>query len=196
MSASEHSPLGTHLQESIEQLIAETVRRSQVDHEKETKHLRAALQEALVEVEAGQTAMARAAELLRNALDSPAPAASPVETADKVVEESPTPITEAAVCTAASNEEAETAATETGPHELDVVAHDVTFGIASSLQSWLRERPEVTHAKTREFVNGELRLELQMESGLDMARLNEWIAEHKGRVATSTDSVLELRFGS
>ena len=46
MSASEHSPLGTHLQESIEQLIAETVRRSQVDHEKETKHLRAALEEA------------------------------------------------------------------------------------------------------------------------------------------------------
>lgn len=192
MSASESSSSGTNLQESIEQLIAETVRRSQADHDEETKQLKSALKQALTEVETGQAAMTRAAEILRSALETPGHLAVAPESAVAVVEESPEPSDEP-VPTPIEEETTATVA-EIGPHELDVVAHDVTFGIASSLQSWLKERPEVTNAKTREFVNGELRLELQMASGLNMPQLNEWIAEHKGRVSTSTASVLELRF--
>ena len=73
MSASESSPIAANLQESIEQLIAETVRRSQNDHEEEVQALRGALKQALEEIESGQAAMNRAAETLRAALDAPAP---------------------------------------------------------------------------------------------------------------------------
>lgn len=199
MSASESSPITTDLQESIEQLVAETVRRSQVDHDEESKRLRAALQEALNEVEAGQAAMNKAADLLRTALQAPAPVTGSAEANDSATATVDSPSddeTEVSQTPQAAESPAPSTETpETGPHEMDVVAHDVTIGIASSLQTWLRERPEVVSAQTREFVNGELRLKLDLSSALDMTTFSEWIAEHKGRIATSTSSVVELRFG-
>lgn len=194
MSASETSSPGTNLQKSIEQLVAETVRRSQADHDEETQQLKSVLQQALTEVEAGQAAMARAAEILRSALGTPDALATPPESAVAVVEDAPAPI-EGAV-PAPKQEEATPATAEIGPHGLDVVAHDVTIDVAKRLQAMLRDREEVKDMKPRSFVNGELHLRLEMESGLDMASIKEWIAEHKGHVATSTDSVLELRFGN
>lgn len=194
MSASESTSSGTNLHESIEQLIAETVRRSQVDHENEKQQLQAALQQALTEVEAGQAAMNKAAGILRSALDAPVPTA-----------EQTTPVEprEPALPVAIEKPEAEDLAEvppvvepDLGPHELDVVAHDATIDTAKRLQAMLRDRDEVTDMKPRSFVNGELHLRLEMASGLEMASIKEWIAEHKGRVATSTSSVLELRFGS
>ena len=197
MSASESTSSGTNLQESIEQLIAETVRRSQVEHENEKKQLQEALQQALTEVEAGQAAMNKAAGILRSALDTPMPVAEETGSAEAEVPVLPVAIDE-------PDEEPEPATQvevppvdepEVGPHELDVVAHDVTIDTAKRLQAMLRDREEVKDMKPRSFVNGELHLRLEMTSGLEMASIKEWIAEHKGQVATSTSSVLELRFG-
>lgn len=191
MSASEPSPLAANLQESIEHLVAETVRRSQTDLEVEQQKLRVALQQALAEIQSGQAAMNRAADVLQAALDTqvvtPITPDGAVEevTEDSVVAESvePTPV------------EAVVAEPVAGPHELDVIAHDVSIGTATGLQSMLRGREEVTSAQTREFVNGELRLKLEMNSALGMSSFKEWVAEHGGRVATQTNSVIELRFG-
>lgn len=188
MSASESSPLTSNLQESIEHLIAETVRNSQSSHEEEKQQLRVALQTALAEIEAGQASLNRAADTIRAALGTPATVSATIDVADDVVDEAPAPPEVIAV------EPPKVLPAEIGPHQMDVIAHDVTIGIASSLQSLLRERPEVTNAQTREFVNGELRLKLDLASGLDMSVLDEWIAAHSGRITSSTASVLELRF--
>lgn len=190
MSATESSPATSGLQESIEQLIAETVRRSQSEHEEETQRLRDALRTALSDIEAGHASLTRAAETLRVVLGD-APALEPVaESSEDIEPETPAPVDVVPVEPIATTE------AEVGPHELDVIAHDVTIGIATSLQSLLRGRPEVNSAQTREFVNGELRLKLEMKSSLNMTVVNEWIANHGGRVNTSTASVLELRFGA
>lgn len=188
MSAPESSPLVADLQESIEHLIVETVRRSQTGQDEENQTLRAALQTALADIEQGQKAIAKAADTLRSALGEGEPtrvvAAAAVEAIPPTVTEVPAPVVE--TNTISGN----------GPHDLDVIAHDVTIGIATSLQSLLRERPEVADAQTREFVNGELRLQLRMSSGLDTQVLNDWIGQHGGRITTQTPSVLELRFGN
>lgn len=198
MSASDPSPLTSNLQESIEQLVAETVRRSQMDHDEETKRLRTALETALSEVEAGQASMTRAASILRTALSaaSPAPATQEPESetpVDEIVAESPAPVDEPKVAPATTEEPGEEPEVE--PHGMDVVAHNVNFKIASGLQGWLKERPEVTDVRTRTFVNGELHLDVQMASRLDMTQLSTWIAGHDGRVKTTTPTVLELSFG-
>ena len=75
------------------------------------------------------------------------------------------------------------------------MAHNIHFKIATGLQRWLKERPEVTDARTRTYVDSELHLELKMESALDVTKLKEWVAENNGQIATNTASVLELRFG-
>lgn len=201
MTASESSPLTANLQESIQHLITETVRRSQVDHEKETDQLRTALQQALTEVEASQAAMSRAAELLRTALDAQASDSTLPISADDVEITPPTPVEESATAPAPIDENAPGMGSspedaKIGPHDLDVIAHNIYFKIAGSLQRWLKERPEVKDARTRTYVDNELHLELKMESGLDMAAMNEWMAENDGQIATNTASVLELRFGN
>lgn len=194
MSASQSSPLAANLQESIEHLIAETVRRSQTSHEEERQQLREALQAALTEVEAGQAAMERAALTLRSALEASPASAAPAIIPDGLITDEETESPD-------SVEPGEPAAlpdvveSETGPHEIDIIAHDVTIGIATGLQSMLRSRAEVKSAQTREFVNGELRLRLEMDTKLDVDALTEWIAQHKGRITAQTDSVIELRFG-
>ena len=196
MSASESSPLAAHLQESIELLVAETVRRSHTTQEEEQQKLREAVAQALIDIEAGQAAMNRAATNLRAALE-----ATVTEDVSEDVSTSPSsdghiPITDS-IAHATPEPEAEPIATrqEVGAHGLDVIAHDVAIGMATNLQALLRVRPEVRSAQTREFVNGELRLHLEMESGLDTAALAAWLAEHNGRIATQTDSVIEIRFG-
>ena len=88
-----------------------------------------------------------------------------------------------------------TPAQDRGPHELDVIAHGANFGKAQGLQQFLRGRDEVDGAQTREFVNGELRLHLSLSSGLDMTALGDWLTAHGGELVTSTDSVIEIRFG-
>lgn len=192
MSASESSPIVANLHESIEHLIAETVRQSHVSHEEEKQALRDALQSVLGDIEASQLAMQRAADRLRAVIDAPAPETSaPVPTSEPVADE---PATTPEDTETATEQPAQTPVVA-GPHELDVIAHDVSISIASGLQSLLRARPEVTSAQTREFVNGELRLKLDMASGLDMAELEQWIGTHNGRITAQTDSVLELRFG-
>lgn len=197
MSASESSPLPQDLQESIEQLIAETVRRSKTGHEEELQHLRGALKAALDEVEASQAALERAAATLRTAIAAPAdvqPDAAPDAEVDQVVGEAPEP-TEAEAAEPEPDGQ-EQPADVAGPHELDVIAHDVQMDIATGLQTMLRGRPEVKSAQTRQFVNGELRLKLQMESSLDLPTVQEWVAERNGRIGTHTAAVLELQFGS
>lgn len=197
MSASESSPLSSDLHQSIEQLIAETVRRSQNGHEAEVQRLKAALLVASEEIETARSAMDRALSTLHTALETgetaTVTAVSPAESAGndevQVSPESPTIVSE--TTEAAATE----AGSDVGPHTLDLIAHDVTIGIATGLQSMLRAQPEVNTAQTREFVNGELRLNLDMRSELNHAALQEWIGTHGGRVATRTASVLELRFG-
>lgn len=199
MSASESSPKASNLHASIEQLIAETVQRSQSLHEAEAQQLKATLQSVTVEVESAYAAMSRALEILKMSMVSEP--AVPAENTIVVgpMEEAGAPI-EAAEADAPEPEEMaaseETSDPAIGPHRMDLIAHDVTFGIATSLQSMLRGRPEVKTAHTREFVNGELRLDLDLESGLDISVLTSWISEHGGRIANKTESVLELRFDS
>lgn len=200
MTASEPSPLASNLQESIEHLIAETVRRSQVDHEQEKEQLRTALQQALTEIESGQAAMNRAADLLRTALDTP-------ESED--IKQTPTPNSEEQITASTDTSVVIPAAAEiiavqeesasapiTGQRDLDVVAHSINFRVAGNLQKWLNDRAEVANVKTRTYVDNELHLELKLESGLDMTAMKTWLTEHDGSIATNTDSVLELRFGS
>ena len=59
---------------------------------------------------------------------------------------------------------------------------------------WLRSRDEVANAQIREFVAGELRLHLDLTSGLEMTAFKQWLGEHAGDIVTSTDKVLEIRF--
>ena len=192
MSASESSPLAANLQESIEHLIAETVRRSQSTHEDEQKKLRDVLQGALTEIEAGQAAMSRAASIIQSALETSVTESPSADGEVKdILAENPEPTK--VVETVAIPEAVP--APEIGPHSLDVVAHDVSIGIATSLQSMLRDRQEVKSAQTREFVNGELRLHLEMKSGLEMTSFNEWVTAQGGRITSRTASVIELRFG-
>lgn len=201
MSASEPSPLASNLQESIEHLIAETVRRSQVEHEEEKTRLRTALQQALTEIESGQAAMNRAADFLRTVLDAPTPVVAELKPELGAVEArtaptiesatSPTPVEIANVKGVEKSE-----STTEGVHDLDIVAHSINFRIAGNLQKWLNDRAEVSDAKIRTYVDNELHLELKMESSLDMTALKTWLADHDGTIATTTDSVVELRFGS
>lgn len=194
MSASEPAADTANLQATIEQLIAETVRRSQTDQDAEKVRLKAAMKVAATEIETAQSAMNRALNALHDALNE--------KTHDETVIEvplveahhaaTPDPEPEATTEPAAAAEPVE----ELGPHRLDLIAHDVTISVASGLQSLLRGRPEVKSAQTREFVNGELRLDLEMTSGLDMEAFTAWIEQHGGRIATQTPSVIELRFTS
>lgn len=200
MSASESSPLSSNLQESIEHLIAETVRRSKVVHEEEQTRLREALKQALSEVEAGQAAMARAAEVLRAALDTHATVESPAEPITEFVETAPapealTPVGDPESIHVQANAN-EPVASDAGPRDLDVVAHNINFRIAGSLQKWLNERTEVQNARTRSYVDSELHLELKIASSISDTDLKTWLAEHNGTIATQTSSVLELRFES
>lgn len=195
MSASESLPGVSSLHQSIEQLIAETVKQSQTTHEAERQKLTAALSGALSDIEQGQQALSRAAETLRAALgdDEESIAIAPAaEAVDEPANDESAP--EAAQ--PAPVEVSPTPATDRGPHELDVIAHGASIGNASGLQSLLRGRPEVESAQTREFVNGELRLHLALTSGLDTDALGTWLGEHSGELVTSTDSVIEIRFGS
>lgn len=192
MSASESSPLAANLQESIEHLVAETVRRSQSDLEGDQQKLRETMRQALAEIVAGQAAMNRAADLLRTALDTPtAETSAPDGQVEAIVAEA----TESVDTAEPAAIEATVDEKITGPHELDVIAHNVSIGIATGLQSMLRARDEVASAQTREFVNGELRLKLEMNSGLEMSSFKEWVTEHGGRLGAQTSSVIELRFG-
>lgn len=191
MSASESSPFAANLHESIEQLVAETVRQSQTTHEEEQQRLRNALESALTEIESGQAALHRAAETLRAALISPVTEVPSTQVLDDSTTDPPSPgaiaVPETAAIVAVDS--------TPGPHELDVIAHNVTISIATGLQSMLRERPEVASAQTREFVNGELRLKLEMKTSLDIDALKTWITDHNGQITTHTESVIELRFG-
>lgn len=197
MTAPESSSLPQDLQESIEQLIAETVRRSKSGHEEEVQQLRSVLNAALEEVEVSQAALERAAATLRAAISTPEesrPEPEAEEEVDQVVGEAPAPTEEAAAQPAPDGQDQ--AAEATGPHELDVIAHNVQMDIATGLQAMLRGRPEVTSAQTRQFVNGELRLKLHMESSLHLPAIQNWVAERNGRIGTHTATVLELEFGS
>ncbi len=197
MSASESSPLTSNLHQSIEQLIAETVRRSQTGHDAEVAKLRSALKDATSEIEAAQSSLNRALSTLNDALGEETEVPAAVIEADVsavIAETAPEATTDSP--SAASTPEASPAPETTGPHTLDLIAHDVSIGVATGLQTMLRAQPEVAAARTREFVNGELRLNLDMNSGLNIAGLQEWIAGHNGRIATQTPSVIELRFDS
>ncbi len=190
MSASESAPTASELHKSIDQLISEAERqaRAAVDAEKEL--LTSAMQAALSEIEASKDALERAASTLRTALsEQPAkPAATTdIDSAASIKEETPQPSTQAPAIVPV---------TDRGAHELDVIAHHANISSASGLQSMLRAQPEVTSAQTREFVNGELRLQVSLTNGLDMMAFNAWLAEHGGELVTSTDSVIEVRFAS
>lgn len=190
MSASETVPTASNLHNSIEQLIAETVRQSQSTHEEEKQKLINALATALGEIETGQQALNRAADALRAALGQEIEAestAATVEIEPPSNEETPDE---------APMEATEPTSSNRGPHDLNVIAHDASIGNARDLQELLRGQPEVTRAQTREFVNGELRLQLALSSALDMAALDGWLSKHDGMVVTSTDSVIEIRFGA
>ena len=195
MSASESSPLTSNLHQSSEQLIAETVRRSQTGHDAEVAKLLSALKDATSEIEAAQSSLNRALTTLKEAMGEAteeSAAATEAEIATVVSESLPEVTAETESTDTATAVSAD--AQSTGPHTLDLIAHDVTIGIATGLQSMLRSQPEVSAARTREFVNGELRLNLDMNSGLNIAGLQDWIAGHNGRIATQTASVIELRF--
>lgn len=194
MSASESAPVASSLHQSIEQLIAESLKQSESLHEAEKQRLTAALYTALGEIEAGQQALAHAAAALRAALDGEK------ETSDEapVVENEPEPAIEEPMPPAEEPVPVEVSATpakDRGPHELDVIAHGANFGNAQGLQQFLRGRDEVEGAQTREFVNGELRLHLSLSSGLDMTALGNWLTAQGGELVTATDSVIEIRFG-
>lgn len=194
MSASEPATDTANLQATIEQLIAETVRRSQTDQDAEKVRLKAAMKVAATEIESAQSAMTRALNALHSALNDKSsdetvievPLVEPHHTAVALPEVTPEP----------EDVTVDEPVEEIGPHRLDLIAHDVTIGVATSLQSLLRSRPEVKTAQTREFVNGELRLDLEMTSGLDMEAFTAWIGQHGGRIATQTPSVIELRFAT
>lgn len=190
MSASETTPATSDLHTTIDQLIAEKVQQWRVSSDAEKQHLTSAMQSALDEIEASQQALNRAATTLRAAMGT-APAVSPPESdvdAVPVIKEEPIPLAEE---TPASDP-----STYRGEHELDVIAHHASIGNASGLQSMLRARSEVKSAQTREFVNGELRLQLSLRNGLDMAAFSAWLDQHNGTLVTSTDSVIEIRFAS
>lgn len=196
MSASETASGATNLHQSIEQLIAETVRQSQSTHEAEQQRLAEALKSALAEIESGQQALNRAAGMLRNALGVATSEAQNPE----IVEESPepTPQSEAVQPIAAPAEVVPTSepTNDRGQHELDVIAHNANITNATGLQSWLRGREEVSTVQIREFVNGELRLHLDLGTGLEMTAFKTWLSEHAGSIVTSTDNVIEIRFGT
>lgn len=192
MSASDLSAETENLQSSIEQLIAESLRRSQSSQDAELVQLKSAMRQAQAEIETAHAAMGRAREALRKALGDDEIDDLVIEVPLVEVQNQPEAITGqvSEVATPAPVPMAE------GPHQLDLIAHDVTIGLATGLQAFLRSRPEVTSAQTREFVNGELRLELEMASAPDMDALNAWIGEHQGRIANQTASVIELRFAA
>jgi uncharacterized phage infection (PIP) family protein YhgE len=195
MSASDSAPVTTSLHQSIEQLIAESLKQSQSLHEAEKQRLTAALSAALGDIEAGQQAFARAAETIRAALngeEEAAPETTVEEPVTEPVNDEPMPPAEEPVPVEVSANPA----SDRGPHELDVIAHGASIDNAIQLQTLLRERPQVTSAQTREFVNGELRLHLSLESGMDLAALGDWLAAHSGQLVTSSDSVIEIRFAS
>lgn len=208
MSASESSPLTSRVHQSLEQLIAETVRQSTELHEREGENLKAAMRSALAEIETSRLAMDRAAETLRAALgDEPAsapvsPAIEPETEVSAPVEhtlvESTTPTVQDDVQQPAepSPESAQTVAQSEnrGPHELDIIAHGATITRAAGLQSLLRAADEVSSVQTRQFVNGELRLHAEMTRTIDLEALTTWLNENGGRVATTTDRVIEIHF--
>lgn len=194
MSASEPAADTANLQATIEQLIAETVRRSQTDQDAEKVRLKAAMKVAATEIETAQSAMNRALNALHGALNEKSHDETVIEV--PLVEAHHTVTTDAEPEAITEPAAAAEPVEELGPHRLDLIAHDVTISVASGLQSLLRGRPEVKSAQTREFVNGELRLDLEMTSGLDMKAFTAWIEQHGGRIATHTPSVIELRFTS
>ena len=190
MSASESAPATSDLHKSFEHLIAETVKQSRVSSDAEKRQLTAAMQLALDEIETSQQALTRAAESLRTALGT-APATAEVTTEV---------IAEPTIKEELSKEVDETPAPDPAPsrgeHELDVIAHHASIGNASGLQAMLRARSEVKSAQTREFVHGELRLQVCLRDGLDMGAFTTWLEKHNGTLVTSTDSVIEIRFAS
>lgn len=199
MPASESASGATNLHKSIEQLIAETVRQSQSNHEAEKLRLSEALKNALVDIEASQASLTKAAGTLREALgEQPATIAEVETVTEEVAETSPeaAPQLEVVQPAVATPEVGPTSAPadDRGPHEMDVIAHNVTIANATGLQSWLRGRDEVANAQIREFVAGELRLHLDLTSGLEMTAFKQWLGEHAGDIVTSTDKVLEIRF--
>ncbi len=190
MSASESVPAALDLHNSIDQVIAEAEKRGRAAAEAETLQLTSALQAALEEIETSQQALSRAATALRAALGTAAdevPAPGVAELAPLIKEEPAAPEGE----TAESNP-----MPDRGEHEMDVIAHHASIGTASGLQTMLRSRPEVKSAQTREFVNGELRLQVCLRSDLDMAAFKSWLHEQNGTLVTTTDSVIETRFSS
>ena len=197
MSASESPSGATNLHASIEQLIAETVRQSRSGQEAEKQKLTGALKSALAEVESSQQALGRAAATLRDALGAEGTPALDVASVE-VTTPSPAPESHLDIVhPVAEPLEAgptSTPASDRGPHEMDVIAHNVNITQATGLQSWLRGREEVTNAQIREFVAGELRLHLELGTGLQMDAFKQWLGDHHGEIVTSTDKVLEIRF--
>lgn len=194
MSASERSPLTSQVHQSIEQLIAETVRQSQSAHVREREALVAGVKQALAEIESSQLALERAATALRSALGDPTAAAPETRggEVDEAVAPNDTDLATEETTTPADSMTAELQ--DRGPHELDVIAHGASIARASGLQALLRGREEVRSVQTREFVNGELRLHTDLHSALNMAALHTWLKENGGRVSTTTDAVVEISF--
>lgn len=190
MSGSESSPLTSQVHQSIEQLIADTVRRSQAEQSAEQEQLRTALKQALTELEAGKTALDRAITALRSALGEPETEAAAIEMPIAApVTEKPVPMPEPDAAPTISE-----TAPERGAHELDIVAHGATIHRATGLQSFVRSLSAADAVQTREFVNGELRLHAQMNTGLDMKALSRWLQDNSGVVTTANDHVIEIRF--
>ena len=182
MPSSESLP---NLHDSIEQLIANAVEQARATSTAQAAACRAAIEETLIELEAQQAALARSIERLRAALaveaasaddsaaSAPAPASAETET-DDIPTNTPTPIAAA--------------------RELDVIAHGASLAHAAGLQQLLRALPSVDAVQTRQFVNGELRLQTVVRGAVDREGLTTWLAANGGDLLTVSDSVVEIVF--
>ena len=192
MSASQSAPAASDLHDSIDQLLAEAEKRGRAAADADLYHLTTALQTALDDIVNSQQVLARTADVLRTALgiNPTAPVTAAVIEAAVV----PDPTIKEEIPGFGDGEPDPKPVPERGDHEMDVIAHHASIGTASGLQAMLRARSEVKSAQTREFVNGELRLQLHLRNSLDIGALNAWLSEHTGALVTQTDSVIEIRF--
>lgn len=198
MSASQSAPATSDLHDSIDQVLAEAEKRGRAAADADLHHLTTALQTALDDIVSSQQALARTADALRTALGIHPTTPVNEELTDAAIEVAGDrdPVNKEDPAVFEDVEPNSVALPDRGEHELDVIAHHASIGTASGLQAMLRARSEVKSAQTREFVNGELRLQLHLRNGLDISALSAWLSENAGALVTQTDSVIEIRFAN